>query len=245
MRSSATENADFGRLAADYDRLRPGFTDVEELLVREADLRGRRVLDVGCGTGRFAAWLADAHAARVWGVDREPKMIETAKARGSRAEFRVADAERLPFRDGWFERVTMQLVLHHLDRARALGEAQRVLAAGGRYACMTFDPDYFHLGNLVRWFPSMLEPDRARFPTEPQLRADLAAAGFGDVRVLREPRRDVAAREDVLERIRARHISTFELISDDEYREGLARAERELPELCESRNVILLVVAER
>lgn len=241
MRSSAT---DFGRLAADYDRLRPGFADIEELILRDADLRGRRVLDVGCGTGRFAAWLAEEHAARVWGVDREPRMVETARARGSRAEFRVADAERLPFRDGWFERVTMQLVLHHLDRPRALREAHRVLGDEGRYACMTFDPEYFHLGNLVQWFPSMLEADQ-RFPTEAQLRDELAAALFRDVRVRREPRRDRVARDVVLERIRARHISTFDLIPDDEYRDGLARAERDMPEWSESYNVFLIVVAVR
>ena len=245
MRSSATEPTGFGRLAADYDRLRPGFKEIEELIVREADLRGRRVLDVGCGTGRFAAWLADEHSARVWGVDREPRMIETAKGRPTNAEFRLADAERLPFRDGWFERVTMQLVLHHLDRPRALAEVRRVLADDGRYSCLTFDPDYFHLGNLVQWFPSMLEHDRARFPTESQLRAELADASFGEARILREQRRHRMSRVDVLERMRARHISTFDLISDDEYREGLARAERELPEVCESGNVFLIVVAER
>lgn len=213
--------------------------------MREGDLRGRRVLDVGCGTGRFAAYLADQHGAKVWGIDREPKMIEVAKARGSRAEYRVAEAERLPFRDGWFERATMQLVVHHVERPRAFAELHRALGPGGRYACMTFDPDYFHLGTLVRWFPSMLAADRARFPTEATLRDELDVAGFVGVRVLREPRRDVVTRDDVLERIRARHISTFDLIPGAEYREGLARAERELPDRCESGNVFLIVVADR
>lgn len=242
---SSSRTPDFGRRAADYDLLRPGFAEVEEILVHEGDLRGRRVLDVGCGTGRFAARLADREHAKVWGVDREPRMIEVAKARGSRARFKVAEAERLPFKDAWFERATMVLAVHHVDRPRAFAELQRVLQPGGRYVCMTFDPDYFEHGNLVRYFPSMLDVDRARFPDEAALRRELAAAGFGDVRVLREPRRDRVPRETVLAGIRARHISTFDLISDAEYRAGLERAERELPDLCESGNVFLIVLAER
>jgi SAM-dependent methyltransferase len=243
MSSPPTSPSDFAGRAAGYDRLRPGFPDAEATLVREADLRGRRVLDVGSGTGRFAARLAEEELAKVWGVDREPRMVEVARARGSRAEFKVGEAERLPFKDGWFERVTMLLSVQHLDRPRALAEARRVLGPDGRYGCLSFDPDAFHLGTYVHFFPSMLAADRDRFPDERTLRAELADAGFSEVRVLREPRSDRAARDDVLERMRARHISTFDFVPDDEYREGLARAERELPDVVESGNVILIVVA--
>ena len=244
MRSSATSRSDFSRRAADYDRLRPGFGELDHLLVREADLRARRVLDVGCGTGRFAAWLADEHHAKVWGVDREPKMIEVAKARGSRVQFKVADAERLPFKDEWFERATTQLVVHHLDRPRAFAQIRRVLAAEGRYGCLTFDPDYFHLGTFVQYFPSMLEPDRARFPDEAALRSQLAAAGFARVRVLRIRNEHAMTRDQVLEHMRARSLSTFDFVPEDEWREGMARAERELPETSVSGSVVLIVVAE-
>lgn len=245
MRSSATNRADFAARAADYDRLRPGFGELDDLLVREADLRGRRVLDVGCGTGRFAAWLADEHHARVWGVDREPKMIEVAKARGSRVRFKLADAERLPFRDEWFERATTQLVVHHLDRPRAFAQVRRVLAADGRYGCLTFDPDYFHLGTIAQYFPSMLAPDRARFPDEASLRTELADAGFAHVRVLRIRNEHAMTREHVLEHMRTRNLSTFDFVPEDEWRDGVARAESELPESCVSGSVVLIVVAER
>jgi len=245
MRSSATSGSDFAARAADYDRLRPGFGRFDDLLVQEADLRGRRVLDVGCGTGRFAAWLVDEHHARVWGVDREPKMIEVAQARGSRVRFKLAEAERLPFKDEWFERVTTQLVIHHLDRPRAFAQIHRVLASGGRYGCLTFDPDYFDRGTFVQYFPSMLQPDRARFPDEAALRTELTAAGFAEVRVLREPNDYAMTREHALEHMRTRSLSTFDFVPDDEWREGVARAERELPDRCVSGSVVLVVIADR
>ena len=59
--SSQTPGPDFGRLASSYDRLRPtdeSWLELLDVLVREGDLVGRRVLDVGCGTGRLSAAFA-------------------------------------------------------------------------------------------------------------------------------------------------------------------------------------------
>src|SRR5205823_10797630 len=61
-RGGRAMNPDFGRLAPVYDRIRPvdeNWWEVFEVVVREGDLRGRRVLDLGCGTGRLSGALAD------------------------------------------------------------------------------------------------------------------------------------------------------------------------------------------
>jgi hypothetical protein len=84
--------------------------------------------------------------------------------------------------------------------------------------------------------------DRERFPTAPELEAELRVAGF-DVRLLRLSQRGSLARADALERIRGKHISTFDLISDEEYEAGLERAERELPEQVDYRVEWLVAVA--
>ena len=60
MSSSPTPDVDFGRIAPRYDELRnigERWPELVDLLVREGDLRGRRVLDVGSGTGRLATIL--------------------------------------------------------------------------------------------------------------------------------------------------------------------------------------------
>src|SRR6266480_5108768 len=136
MNSSPTP--DFGARAATYDQLRPAdenWREVCEALIREGDLAGRRVLDVGCGTGKFVAALSDR--AKVWGVDASLEMLEVARARAPRVRFKQASAEALPFKDGWFECVTMWLVVHLVDRARVVAEIQRVLGSGGRIAIAT------------------------------------------------------------------------------------------------------------
>jgi hypothetical protein len=100
----------------------------------------------------------------------------------------------------------------------------------GRFAVATFDPAYFDEFWLNELFPSMEAADRARFPGAEELSAELQAAGFVEVRLTRLSQRGTLDRATALERIRGKHISTFDLIEEDEYEAGLARAERELPE---------------
>jgi SAM-dependent methyltransferase len=239
------QTPDFGARAARYDELRPAdenWWEVFEVLVREGGLSGQRVLDVGCGTGRFATALAE-HA-KVWGVDQAPQMLEVARSRGSSVRFKEASAYELPFKDGWFDRVTMWLVVHLLERPRAYAEIRRVLAPGGRVAVATFDPSYFGLFWFRDYFPSMETIDRARFPTTDDFEEELTAAGFAAPSFTRISQEASVTREVALERIRGRHIATFDLISEQEIAEGVARAERDLPERVDYRQEWLIAVAE-
>jgi SAM-dependent methyltransferase len=243
MTSSPTP--DFGARAATYDSLRPtdeNWWEIYEALVREGDLTGRRVLDVGCGTGRFVAALSER--AKVWGVDESPQMLEVARARVPEVRFKEASAYALPFKDGWFARATMWLVVHLLERPRAYAEIRRVLAPTGRIAVATFDPSYFRVFWFRDYFPSMEEIDLARFPTRDDFERELSAAGFGPPAFTRISQEATISREVALERIRGRHIATFDLIGDDEFHAGVDKAERELPEQVDYRQEWLIAVAE-
>jgi SAM-dependent methyltransferase len=224
--------SDFGPLAATYDRLRPvddNWWELFELLVERGGLAGGRVLEVGCGTGRLALALAE-RGARVWAVDPSEEMLAAARAHaGPKVRFKRAEAERLPFKAGWFDRGVLRLVVHLVERPRAFAELSRVLGPGGRIALATFGARQFEdwLGEL---FPAVGEIDRGRFPGEDELRAELEVAGFGDVRATRLRQAGRLGRAEALERIRGRYISTLRLLDQATYEEGLARAERELPE---------------
>ena len=192
------------------------------------------MLDVGCGTGRLAVALAE-RGARVWALDPSTDMLAQARASaGKRVGFKQGRAEALPFKDGWFERAVLRLVVHLVDRRRALPELARVLAPGGRAAIATFVPEHFAQYWLTAVFPEIVEIDRDRFPEPSTLADELREAGFESVRTRTLTQRVRLSRDDALERIRGRYISTLRLLDDDAVDAGLARAERELPEQIDS-----------
>ena len=97
-----------------------------------APVRGRRLLNVGCGTGGFSV-VAAAAGARVWGMDVEPDAVAIARARIGADRVAVAAAEALPFPSGAFDVVYCYSTLEHVaDARRVLAEMVRVLAREGR-----------------------------------------------------------------------------------------------------------------
>ena len=246
MESNESFRVDFDARAATYDDLRPqddNWWELFELVAREADFQGQRVLDVGCGTGRLVAALAPRSS--IWGIDASPEMLVVARKRvPANVKLKLARAEDPPFKDAWFDRVVYWLVVHLLDREAAFRAARRLLAPDGRACVVTFDSDYFSDFWLTRCFPRFEEIDRARFPTADELERELREAGFGRVRLVRHHQHDRIDRETALAKIAGRHISTFDLLDESEYVQGRRLAERSLPATVEYETEWLIAIAD-
>jgi SAM-dependent methyltransferase len=97
-----------------------------------------RILDVGCGTGRWVRRYAQL-GFRPTGLDRTPGMLATARLQKTVAPLLAGEAHRLPFPDASFDCVTDVTVVQHnpIDiQSQALGEMMRVLNPGGRLILM-------------------------------------------------------------------------------------------------------------
>ena len=104
---------------------------------------GAHWLDIGCGTGAFTELVLDrCSPAAVVAVDPSAAQIDHARNNpvGQRADFRVADAEMLPFADDSFDVVASALVINFIpDRPRAIAEMRRVARPGGLVAGYVWD----------------------------------------------------------------------------------------------------------
>lgn len=158
---------------------------------------GLRILDLGCGQGRFAARLREA-GAFVVGLDRSAAMLGRAR---DRTALLLGTARRLPFADGAFDAVVAIEVIEHLDPAAVdelLDEARRVLRPGGRL--LILDKNAASLDPNRPWLPALAVkrlderrglwmypgggPVRERWFWPGRLRAHLART-FADVTITR------------------------------------------------------------
>ncbi len=127
---------------------------IEEALAAAGDLRGRWVLDIGCGRGELVCGAARRGASAV-GIDYAQAAIELSRERlaaleeplRERVEFRLADAKGLAFADGSFDAVFLVDVYEHLhphEIEHTLAEVKRVLRPGGRLIVHTGPNTWFY-----------------------------------------------------------------------------------------------------
>lgn len=129
-------------------------------------LRGRRVLDLGCGMGRFMEVAADA-GAEVIGVDLSRAVEAAWRNLGHRENVHVvqADVFGLPFEDQSFDFVFSIGVLHHTpDTQDAFMQLPRLLRAGGRISIWIYSREIKHrvlfaFSNLYRKATWRMEPE--------------------------------------------------------------------------------------
>jgi demethylmenaquinone methyltransferase / 2-methoxy-6-polyprenyl-1,4-benzoquinol methylase len=191
--------------------------------IRRAAVRpGMRVLDIAGGTGDLARAFAQ-HAGpegEVWLTDINEAMLTIGRDRlldaGLALPTAVADAERLPFPDAHFDRVTVAFGLRNMThKDRALAEMRRVLKVGGKLLVLEFSKVWKPLApaydayslKVLPWLGSRIANDAASYrylaesirmhPDQETLAAMLRAAGLERVRVFNLTAGVVALHEGV------------------------------------------------
>lgn len=117
-----------------------GINLTKEIFKAENINRNSHILDVGCGTGQTAAYLADRYGATVTGLDINPTMVAKAKSRMKKNRLPVkiiqGSIEKIPLPDSHFDFIISESVLSFVNKPRALKEIFRLLKNGGRFVAI-------------------------------------------------------------------------------------------------------------
>jgi ubiquinone/menaquinone biosynthesis C-methylase UbiE len=132
----------------------PRICHVQLIVEYLGDLAGRRVLDVGCGKGRFARILAERHPqAEVWGLDLSLAMLRFAPAAVRTC---AGSMTELPFPDGAFDAAYATESLEHaVEVPAAVSEICRVVKPGGRIVIIDKNAEQwgrFETPEWEKWF---------------------------------------------------------------------------------------------
>ena len=137
------------------------------------------VLDVGCGTGIFAARLdRELVPGGVAGCDLSGGMLAEAAARSRRVGWVRGDSARLPIRSGGVEAVVCTQAFHFFDQPAAWAEFRRVLAPGGLALVGMMNPKTEAAGRRFNRVTSATAKTRVNWPTAPAMRRLATDAGF-------------------------------------------------------------------
>jgi len=219
---------DYTNISETYDNHRSyGYSEMLQLIRFGKIAKGMKILDLGCGTGNLSAQLLECTLVDTIGIDRSLQMLERASKKSLQVLCADADHSLLPLKDNSFDLVIGAFVIHHIKNSMALiRECYRIINDGALILITSSHDQIENLHPVLKdYFPSLIEMDKKRFPEVTELDYFFQSAGFESIRHKELTINRIPIDTDYLDKVKSKYVSTFHLLSEDEFKAGVEKLE--------------------
>jgi len=212
----------------DFARKLPSQTQTQWLEALKASLPKHaitKVLDLGCGTGRFTTGLGKTFKCPVIGVEPSNAMLSIAMSQDApNVEWKQGEAEKIPLQDEVVDLVFMSQVFHHFVKpGQALREINRVLTPAGYLAIRNGTREHNKDLAWLRFFPDAREIEDERTPSQEELKDSVCAESFELISHQTILQLFATSNDQYFEKISQRGLSALIVIGDEAFQSGLGR----------------------
>jgi ubiquinone/menaquinone biosynthesis C-methylase UbiE len=218
---------DYSNISKTYDSYRSyAYSEIRQLIRFGKLENGMKILDLGCGTGNLSTQLLKCVKVDITGIDKSFQMLKKAKAKALQG-LRVDADDDLPFNDHSFDVVIGAYVIHHIKNRMALiAECFRILRDGSLIFLTSSHDQIERLHPVIKeFFPSLIELDKKRFPKISELDFLFKTVGFKNIKHEELIISKIPIDAKYLEKVKNKFVSTFYLLSENEFNKGIGKLE--------------------
>lgn len=167
--NTISNSYDFSRKADDY---------IYKILKNNLDLnKNKKYIEIGCGTGNYTIKFYNDKV-DITGLDISEEMLKIAKNKNDEINWTIANAEKIPFNDNYFDGGICILAIHHFQSLKkAFKEISRIINKG-RFVIFTALPEQMKNYWLNEYFPKIMKKSIKQMPKYNKIKVNLEKYGF-------------------------------------------------------------------
>jgi len=189
--------------------------------------QGKKVLDLGCGTGNIAWQIKNTVDTDLIGIDVSLAMLKVAKSKSLEVICTDIDNQQLPFCDGSFDTVIGAYVIHQIKNLNfMLSECYRVLRDGVLVLLTSSHKQIEDQHPIIKgFFPSYVAIDKGRFPDIDHIDYLLNSISFKNIKHEEVTVANIPIDYEYLQKVKSKYVSTYHLMPEGEFENGVAKLE--------------------
>jgi len=228
MKARGRTAVNYADISKTYDSYRSYLDGLIKKIIELGRIsQGKKVLDLGCGTGNIAWQIKNKINADLIGVDVSLAMLKVAKDKSLEVICTDIDNQQLPFRDSSFDTVIAAYVIHQIKNLNfILSECYRVLRGSVLILLTSSRRQIEEQHPIIKaFFPSYVDIDKGRFPDIDQIDYLLESLAFKDIKHEEVTVENIPIDYEYLQKVKNKYVSTYQLMPEGEFENGIAKLE--------------------